>query len=165
MAEADREGQARRTVNKYMWWSMAASLVPIPFLDMAGITALQLRMLQVLAQHYGVPFSRNLGKELISSLLGSIVPASLTLTLGSALKVAPGVGQVVSGLSMPIFAGAATRAIGKIFIQHFESGGTFLDFEPAKVREHFRQEFEKGQDLASEVHAGTGQDKSTRTAM
>jgi len=162
---AEKEGEARRIVNKYMWWSMGVSLLPFPLLDIAGISALQLRMLQVLAEHYGVPFSRDIGKEIISALLGSIVPTSLSFTLGSALKMVPGVGHVVSGLSMPIFAGAATHAIGKVFIQHFESGGTFLDFEPAKVREYFRQEFEKGQGIASEAHAGSSQDTSTSTAI
>ena len=27
--------------------------------------------------------------------------------------------------------------MGKVFIQHFESGGTFLDFDPDKVRSYF----------------------------
>jgi hypothetical protein len=57
---------------------------------------------------------------------------------------------------MPVFAGAATYAIGKVFIQHFEAGGTLLDFEPAKVREHFRQQFEKGRDLSSEAQGESG---------
>ena len=29
-------------------------------------------------------------------------------------------------MSMPVFAGATTLAIGKIFMPHFESGRTFL---------------------------------------
>jgi hypothetical protein len=44
---------------------------------------------------------------------------------------------------MPAFGAAATYAVGQVFIQHFESGGTFLDFDPDKVREHFRQEFDR----------------------
>ena len=57
---------------------------------------------------------------------------------------------------MPIFTGATTYAIGKSFMMHFESGGTFLDFDPAKVRAYFRQEFEKGQKLASEMWRESG---------
>jgi uncharacterized protein (DUF697 family) len=146
------EGEARRTVRKYMWLSMGASVVPLPVVNVLGVSALQLRMLQVLAEHYGVPFSKDLGKEIISSLLGSIVPTSFSVTTASALKMVPEAAVVVSTLSMPIFAGAATYAIGKIFIQHFESGSTFLEFEPAKVREHFRQEFERGEHLAATSH-------------
>src|SRR5262249_52511886 len=100
----------------------------------------------------GVPFSKDLGKEIISSLLGSIVPSSFSATAASTLKMVPEAAVVVSTLSMPIVAGAATYAIGKIFIQHFESGSTFLEFEPAKVREHFRQEFERGEQLAATSH-------------
>ena len=38
--------------------------------------------------------------------------------------------------------------IGKLFTQHFASGGTFLDFHPEAVREHFYAEFQKGTKLA-----------------
>lgn len=160
-----KERQARRIVNRHMWFTMGVGLLPFPLVDIAGISALQLRMLHVLAQHYDIPFSRDIGKEIISSLLGSIVPGSLTVTLGSAVKMVPVVGQLVGSLSMPIFAGAATYAIGKVFIQHFESGGTFLDFEPAEVREHFRQEFARGQDLASGMHEGAEHEQRTSTVV
>lgn len=160
----DHEGQARRIVTKYMWISMGVGLLPIPFLDVVGITALQLRMLQLLSRLYDVPFSRDLGKKIISALLGSIVPTSLSVTLGSAVKLVPVVGSVVGGLSLPVFAGAATYAVGKVFIQHFEAGGTLLDFEPAKVREYFRQEFQKGQDLVSESRQESGYVNRTSTA-
>jgi uncharacterized protein (DUF697 family) len=146
----EREIRARKIVKTHMWVSMGVGLVPLPFVDLVGVTAVQLRMLNELTKLYAVPFSRDLGKELIGALLGSLVPLSLTVTLGSAAKMIPLVGYAVGGLSMPLLAGAATYAIGKVFIQHFESGGTLLDFEPAKVREYFRQEFAVGQGLASE---------------
>jgi len=131
---------------------MGVGFLPIPVLDIAGVTAVQLRMLQQLAKHYDVPFSRNLGKEIIGALLGSVIPSSLTATVGSAVKAVPVVGTVMGGLSMPLFAGAATYALGNIFIQHFETGGTLLDFNPARVRERFRREFDRGQERASESH-------------
>ena len=154
----DRESQARRTVNKYIGFSAGVGLLPLPFLNTAGITALQLRMLQVLSEFYEVPFSKDLGKKIIGSLLGSIIPTSLSGTLGgvaglfaSSMPIAHAAGSIVGRLTMPVFAGASTYAIGQVFIQHFESGGTFLDFEPAKVREYFRRQFGRGRDLASEA--------------
>lgn len=160
----DRESQARRTVNKYMWFSAGVGLLPSPFLNVAGVTALQLRMLQVLSEQYEVPFSRDLGKKIIGALLGAFTPASLSGVLRgtvglltSSMHVARAAGAIVGSLSLPVFAGAATYAVGKVFIQHFESGGTFLDFEPAKVREYFRQQFATGQDLASGTHRESNQ--------
>jgi uncharacterized protein (DUF697 family) len=146
-----QESEARRIINKYMWWSMGAGLLPFPLVDVAAITGVQLRMLQQLSNNYDVPFHRGRGKKIISVLLGSVIPTSLTYTVGSALKLVPFIGPIIGGISMPIFAGATTYAIGKLFMQHFESGGTFLDLEPARVRAYFRQEFEKGQELASEM--------------
>lgn len=46
--------------------------------------------------------------------------------------------------AMSAISGAITYAIGQVFIQHFESGGTFLDFDPKKVKEYFMEQFEEG---------------------
>jgi uncharacterized protein (DUF697 family) len=167
----DREILARKTVNKYMWIAGGVGLVPLPFINMAGITALQLRMLQVLSESYEVPFSKDLGKKIVGALLGSLVPASLSGRLGTlaalmgrSIHVMGPAGFIVGTLSMPVFAGAATYAIGKVFIQHFESGGTFLDFEPAKVREYFRRQFQRGRDLTSEAREESGPSAQTSPA-
>jgi hypothetical protein len=37
---------------------------------------------------------------------------------------------------------AATYAIGMVFIQHFSSGGTLLDFEPPNYREFITREMQ-----------------------
>ena len=37
-------------------------------------------------------------------------------------------------------AGASTWAMGKVFTQHFATGGTLLDFDPDTMREHFKTE-------------------------
>ena len=39
-------------------------------------------------------------------------------------------------------------AMGQLFVQHFESGGTFLTFDPEKVRGHYAELFEEGKELA-----------------
>jgi uncharacterized protein (DUF697 family) len=154
-----------------MWIAGGVGLVPLPFINMAGITALQLRMLQVLSESYEVPFSKDLGKKIVGALLGSLVPASLSGRLGTlaalmgrSIHVMGPAGFIVGTLSMPVFAGAATYAIGKVFIQHFESGGTFLDFEPAKVREYFRRQFQRGRDLTSEAREESGPSAQTSPA-
>lgn len=151
-----QESQARRIINKHMWLAMGAGLLPLSFLDYAIIMGIQLRMLRQLSQNYQVPFSQDRGKTIISALLGTVIPVSLTQAVAGALQLVSLAGAVIGGISMSIFAGATTHAIGKIFLQHFESGGTFLDLEPATVREYFRQEFEKGQTLARQMRYTSG---------
>jgi len=45
---------------------------------------------------------------------------------------------------LPGMAAAATYAMGRVFVMHFESGGTFLDLDPAKAEAHFREVLAKG---------------------
>ena len=151
-----QESQAHRIINKYTWWSMGAGLLPLPLVDMPVILGVRMRMLYMLSKNYHVPFSSDPGKKVISFLLGAVIPVSLTNTVGRTLQWVPFVGPMIGWMSMPIFTGATTYAIGKSFMMHFESGGTLLDFDPAKVRAYFRQEFAKGQKLASEMWRASG---------
>ncbi len=139
-------------VKKYMWWSMGAGLIPVPLVDIAAVSAVQLKMIEDMSDIYGVKFSENKGKSILSALLGSILPNSLARGgVGSLLKMLPVVGTIVGGVSMSLFSGASTYAVGKAFIQHFESGGTFLDFDPVKVKEYFFSKFEEGKEIAKEM--------------
>ena len=92
-------------------------------------------MLRRLSQIYDVDFSENRGKALIAALAGSMIPATSGMGAASALKAVPILGMLASGFVMPALSAGATFAIGKAFIQHFESGGTLLDFNPPDYRE------------------------------
>ncbi len=139
-------------VKKYMWWSMGAGLIPVPLVDIAAVSAVQLKMIKDMSDIYGVKFSENKGKSILSALLGSILPNSLARGgVGSLLKMLPVVGTIMGGVSMSLFSGASTYAVGKAFVQHFESGGTFLDFDPVKVKEYFFSKFEEGKEIAKEM--------------
>src|ERR1700733_7546372 len=128
------EDEALHIVRSYMSWTFAGALIPLPLADVIAVTGAQLHMLNRLSQLYGVPFSRNLVKQLVSSLLGSTVPSLVTSGLkGTGLSMIPVIGPLISVVLLPGMASASTYAIGKVFIQHFESGGTFLDFNPSKV--------------------------------
>lgn len=149
----EKEIAAKKIVKNYMWWSMGAGLIPVPFVDLAAVSGVQIKMLKEMSDIYEIKFSENKGKSIVSALLGSILPNSLSGgNMGSLLKMLPFVGPVLGGLSMSLFSGAATYAIGKVFIQHFEAGGTFLDFNPVSVKEYFHTLFEEGQKVAKEMN-------------
>lgn len=147
---SEKEEKAIKTVKKYMWWSMGAGLIPIPFLDLATVSGVQVKMLSDLSKVYDIPFEKNRGKVVAGSLIGSIVPGALGAA-GSLLKAVPVVGQLAGAPAMVLFCGASTWALGKVFIQHFESGGTFLNFDPAAVQEYYRAQFEEGKKVAHTI--------------
>ena len=48
-----------------------------------------------------------------------------------------------------------TYAAGRVFHQHFASGGTFLTFDPDKVREYYAQMLEEGKTIATKESVTT----------
>ena len=53
------------------------------------------------------------------------------------------------------FGAASTYAVGQIFIQHFESGGTLLTFDPERVRAHYRKLYNEAPAKIANGSAGT----------
>ncbi|HEX4963594.1 MAG TPA: DUF697 domain-containing protein [Thermoanaerobaculia bacterium] len=139
--------RAEEVVDGAVRWSFGFGLIPLPIIDLAAISTVQIRMLRSLCDVYGEPFSENEGKALISALLGGIVPTKLAWgPVRSLLKAIPVVGPLVGAAAMPLFASASTYAVGHTFIHHFESGGTLLDLDPAKLRDYVARQFREGRD-------------------
>jgi uncharacterized protein (DUF697 family) len=126
---------AAKLVDRFAIWSGVAGLVPIPVVDLLAVGGLQVQMLRRLSQIYDIEFSANRGKAVIAALAGTMIPATSGMGAASALKAVPILGMLASGFVMPVLSAGATFAIGKAFIQHFESGGTLLDFNPPDYRE------------------------------
>jgi uncharacterized protein (DUF697 family) len=138
MKSDERSEQASKLVDRFAIWSGVAGLLPIPVVDLVAVAGLQLQMLRRISQIYDIPFSENRGKALISSLLGAMIPTSSGLGMAEALKAIPVVGTLISACVTPVLAAGATYAIGRVFIQHFASGGNLLDFNPPDYKEFLK---------------------------
>jgi uncharacterized protein (DUF697 family) len=150
----DREERSEKTIRNHVIASIGVGLVPIPLVDLVALSGVQTNMVRRLAKTYDIPFSQDLAKTLIASLVGGGIPVTFSRTFASLLKGVPVIGLTTGVLAMPILAGATTYALGKVFVQHFASGGTFLTFEPEKVRNYYREMFEKGKEVTSNLKKG-----------
>lgn len=141
--------QANKIVRNHSIVGGAIGIVPVPPIGVALIIANGLTMLKNLSSIYDVKFRKDLGKAAISSFLAACgtysISGRLVWGLGTALPAAV---PVIGVVTRPLFAAAVLYVMGKIFIQHFESGGTFLTFDPEKVRGHYAELFEEGQEVA-----------------
>jgi len=137
-----RHETAAKLVDRFAVWSGVAGLIPLPFVDVLAVGGLQLQMLRRVSQLYDVQFSENRGKALIASIAGTMIPVTSGMGAASALKSVPILGMVASAFVMPVLSAGATYAIGKAFIQHFESGGTLLDFNPPDYKEFIKAQKE-----------------------
>ena len=136
----DRRVRATKVVERFSLWSAIAGLLPVPFVDLAAVGALQIQMLRRISRIYDVPFSENRGKALVAGIAGTMIPASTGIGMASVVKSIPVAGTAIGALITPAMAVAATYAIGMVFIQHFASGGTLLDFSPPNYREFIARE-------------------------
>jgi uncharacterized protein (DUF697 family) len=140
--EKHRDELAARLVDRFSVLSGAAGLIPVPLVDIAVVGGVQLQMLRRLSEIYGVPFSDNRGKAVVASLAGSMIPTSSGMGIASSLKMLPGLGTALSSMVVPLASAGATWVVGKVFIQHFASGGTLLDFNAPDYREFIKAQKE-----------------------
>jgi uncharacterized protein (DUF697 family) len=117
------------------------------------VAGVQIKMLNEISKLYGIPFSENRAKNLIAALIGTAGTGAFTGLVASCLKVIPVVGTIGGAVSMSVVAGATTFAIGKVFVQHFASGGTFLDFDPVRTRAYFEEQLREGRTVATAAAA------------
>lgn len=141
-----------RIIRENMLWASGGGLIPVPILDFIAITAVEVKMLKELSALYELPFREHQVKSILASLLAGMgAPALGAAITASLFKSVPLLGAVSAFIAVPGAAAAFTYAVGKVFLQHFASGGTFLDFDPKKVREHFARQFEEGKLVAAKT--------------
>jgi len=127
---------------------MGAGLIPFLIADIFAVSALQLDMIRQLCRAYDQDFSETQGKAIVTSLTSSTLAR---LGARSLIKLIPGVGSIIGGMTVSIFAGASTYALGEVFKSHFDSGGTILDFDPDRLRKYYQEKFEKGKKVATDL--------------
>lgn len=137
-----RHAEAEKIVSSALGWSAAAGFVPLPVLDVAALAAVQVKMVNKLNALYNQSASGELARGIVSVLLGTLAPLKATeMVLLSGAKTIPVIGTVAGALSMAAFGTAATYAIGKVFIRHFERGGTIATLDADAVKEELKAEF------------------------
>jgi uncharacterized protein (DUF697 family) len=150
-----RNETAANLVDRFAVWAGVAGLIPLPFVDVLAVGGLQVQMLRRISQIYDVEFSENRGKALIASLAGTMIPVTSGMGAASALKGVPVFGTLTAAFVMPVLSAGATFAIGKAFVQHFESGGTLLDFNPPDYREFVKAQKEMWESRTKGSGSGT----------
>jgi uncharacterized protein (DUF697 family) len=143
--ELTREEQAKALMYKYMMQNAALGLLPIPVIDVLTIGGTQLAMLGAISKVYGIDYHQNMVKPIVASLLGALgYDFAVRGIAGALVKTVPVFGLLVGIASMPIMGAASTYAVAKVFIQHFESGGTFINFDAEEAKKYFSQYYKEG---------------------
>jgi uncharacterized protein (DUF697 family) len=133
-------------ITRHFAVAVGAGFIPLPLVDFAAITGVQLTMLAQICSIYKQPFSKEAATSIIASLVGGAVTGgeASSLAISSKLKFIPVVGTAMSWLVTPALAGATTYAIGKVFVRHLETGGSILTFDGQKMKGYMEKALEEG---------------------
>jgi uncharacterized protein (DUF697 family) len=122
-----RRSQANSIVERHTAYAAVGGIIPVPIANVASITAVIVRMVKLLSDLYGIPFERDRARAIVVGLMGGAMPTGLgAATTSTLFYIVPGSGLVGLAVSS-IAAVACTRSIGRIFVEHFESGSTLHD--------------------------------------
>jgi len=137
--------ESMRIVKVHSRIAAAVGLLPGGLLNFVAVLAVQAPMVWRIARAFGQNVSKEQIRGVLLSLFTSIIPGLVGQGTGLAIASLPAViaGTVVYFVATPILAYALTRAVGNVFIMHFESGGTLLTFDPKAFTEYFVSEFKK----------------------
>jgi uncharacterized protein (DUF697 family) len=129
-----RRSQANVIVERHTAYAAVGGIIPVPIANVASITAVIVRMVKLLSDLYGIPFERDRARAIVVGLMGGAMPTGLgAVTTSTLFYVVPGSGLIGLAVSS-IAAVACTRSIGRIFVEHFESGSSLDDLSaPART--------------------------------
>lgn len=146
--KSSKSKHADTVIRNHVIWAMGTGFIPVPIADVFAATAVQMDMIRQLCRVYDLEFSETQGKAIVTSLTSSILARA---GARSVVKLIPGLGTIIGGVTISVFNGASTYALGEVFKKHFDMGGTILDFDTERLKKVFKEKFEKGKKVAEDL--------------
>lgn len=117
------KNRALQIVNRYTLLAGGVGLIPTPFFYQVAVAGLLSKMLYDLSELYGTSLSKQKNKAIVAAVLGGAHSEWITVYLsGNMKKILPGIAAIGNTVARPVVAAGVTYAVGKLFVQHFESG-------------------------------------------
>jgi uncharacterized protein (DUF697 family) len=142
---ARRHRQAERIISRHAAWATAGGLIPLPLVDIAAVSATQVRLVMALAKLYGAPFSPDMVKACVAAVAGGVSPYAISFgTVSLLFKSVPGAGVAVGLVGMAGLSNLSTRVVGQIFAHHFASGGDVWNADLRALSRTYSDKMAKG---------------------
>lgn len=158
--------RAEEIVARYIWAAGGVAAVnPIPLLDLAGGSAITVKMVLDLARVYRqeidadtvVRLLGQLTKNLIAMLGVTAAAPAAAAMIASLLKTVPGAGTVAGGILQGMVQALVVRWIGNVFIAYFRSEMTAPAGGMAELARNKWEEVTQPAELIKLIQAGRKQ--------
>ncbi len=129
-APGGRRSGAMTIVHRFVLISAGAGLITLPIVDVSVLAGVHVALIKELSEYYGYEFSEHAARNILVAVAASLVPGSIGSVVGRRLLAAlPFVTPVFALASMAGFSAFVSYSLGRIFIEHFEAGGTLRNFD------------------------------------
>jgi uncharacterized protein (DUF697 family) len=130
----ERRSAAMQIVYRYMAMSAGAALIPVAGADVVVLAGIHVSLIKQLCDHYQVDFSDHAARNILIAVTASIVPGAVGSMIGQrVLRMLPWTGALAGWTLMSAGSAAFSYGIGRLFIHHFESGGTLDSFDVSRL--------------------------------
>jgi len=162
--------RAEEIISSHMWAAGgAAGVNPIPLLDIAGGSAITVKMVLELARVYKQPIDSDtvvkmleqLGKNLVAMIGATAATPAVAGAIGTMLKTVPGIGTIAGGLVQGVVQALVTRWIGNVFVKYFQEE---MKSPPSGLAEFARdqwQQLTRPESLRRMIQVGRSEWKSS----
>ena len=155
--DAATRAKAEELIKARALLAAGLGIVPIPVVNFASASAVQMAMVQALTRIYNVEAKKSWIKNIISSVLGGFSTTALTGLAAGTLGAAPLVGASLAVISAPALNGLTTYALGYMFIRYFESPDGFIKANADAMVDWFKEGFKSGREKLGGAIAGKPQ--------
>ena len=133
-----REAASMQIVYRYVAMSAGAALIPAPGVDTIVLAGIHVALIKEICEQYDVSFSEHAARNILIAVLASVGPGAVgSLASRKVLQVLSATTRVFGWAFLSAWSAAFSYGLGRLFITHFESGGTLLSFDATRVHRVF----------------------------
>lgn len=155
--------EVRAIIRKNVYLAMGVGVVTLPYISALADLLVQVKMVRELCKVYNVEYKESWVKNIISSVVGGLATTAIKPTLERAALGLPVVGLPLAVATLPALNGMTTYAIGRMFAQHFHTGGGLINCGVKELTDSFSSAFQSSREWIGGIISGNGS-KSQATA-
>jgi uncharacterized protein (DUF697 family) len=143
-----------KAIRGSVYAAMGIGIVPFPLINFAAVTASSLNMVRKLSRLYGVEFKEGIAKKILAAVVGAGVGTLATPLVESVVGLVPIIGLPLVIGTRPVLNGATTYALGRMFVTHFERGGSFVGANIDAMKNDFADAFKNSREWLGDAIKG-----------
>ena len=131
--------ESNKIILKAVGKASSISAIPVPLLDVAVVTYIQVDMVQKLAELHGVVID-NKNKLIVSSGISAILSKLISEAVSSLASQSSLDSLLSDSLVKASISGFVTTITGEVYKKHFEEGGTLDDITATSYTSYFKEQ-------------------------